>query len=157
MLVGKCSLNIKLIGILFVVQYRICSGETFGLLTILLIILTNIFPLCELGEIYGLVFPLCLQLLQDRMSSAARSYVFSCCKTICLQLLQDHVFSCCKTIFLQLLQDHVFSCCKTISSAAVKPYVFSCCKTICLQLMQDHMSSAAASPCLQLLQDHMSG
>ena len=35
-LVGKFSLNIKSIGIQFVVQYRICPGVTFGLLTILL-------------------------------------------------------------------------------------------------------------------------
>ena len=33
MLVGKFSLYIKSIGILFVVQYRICPGATFGLLT----------------------------------------------------------------------------------------------------------------------------
>ena len=35
-LVGKFSLNIKSIEIQFVVQYRICPGVTFGLLTILL-------------------------------------------------------------------------------------------------------------------------
>ena len=35
-LVGKFSLNIKLIGIQFVVQCRIYPGVTFGLLTILL-------------------------------------------------------------------------------------------------------------------------
>ena len=36
LLVGNFSLNIKLIGIQFVVQCRICSGVTFGLLTVLL-------------------------------------------------------------------------------------------------------------------------
>ena len=34
MLVGKFSLNFKLIGILFMVQCGICTGVTFGLLTI---------------------------------------------------------------------------------------------------------------------------
>ena len=50
-LVGKSSWNIKSIGILSVVQYRICTGVTFGLPSILLWFWTNICP-CWLDVMY---------------------------------------------------------------------------------------------------------